>query len=270
MTTERERSEPVSIAETESQRIPIITYHSVDDSGSVVSTSPAVFQRQMKYLSDAGYTSLPLRELVSSLKEGSDLPSKPVVLTFDDGFKNFYSHAFPVLSEYGFTATVFLVTDFCGRHNDWGGNPRELPRSELLSWSETKVLSEAGIEFGSHTKTHPDLTKLTRAEAEDEIVESKAAIEDALGSEAVTFAYPFGRHNALIREIAASNFTASCSVELGKVTLRSDFSSLKRIDAYYLAKQRLFEMLPSATFDKYMSVRQTLRTAKAFVHRGSY
>lgn len=263
-----ERSEPVSISEMESPRVPIITYHSIDDSGSVVSTSPAAFQRQMKYLSNAGYTSLPLRELVSSLKEGRTLPSKPVVLTFDDGFKNFYTHAFPVLSEYGFSATVFLVTDFCGRHNDWDGNPPKLPRSELLSWPEIKVLNDAGIEFGSHTKTHPDLTKLTPAEAEAEIVESKAAIDDALSSETVTFAYPFGRHNAFIRGLAASNFDASCSVELGKVTLRSDFSSLERIDAYYLTKQRLLEMLPSATFDSYMSVRQTLRTVKAFVNGG--
>ncbi len=266
MTTERERSEPVSIAGTESLRIPIITYHSVDGSGSVVSTSPALFQRQMKYLSDAGYTSLPLRELVSLLKEGSNLPNKPVVLTFDDGFKNFYSHAFPVLSEYNFCATVFLVTDFCGGHNDWNGNPPELPRSELLSWSEIKVLNDAGIEFGSHTKTHPDLTKLSRVEAEAEITASKAAIEDALGKEAVTFAYPFGRHNRAIRDIASANFNASCSVALGKMTEHSDFSSLERIDAYYLGNQRLFEMLPSKTFDRYMSVRHFLRSAKSFVN----
>jgi peptidoglycan/xylan/chitin deacetylase (PgdA/CDA1 family) len=220
----------------------------------------------MKHLSAAGYTSLPLRELAASLKDGCNLPEKPVVLTFDDGFMNFYTHAFPVMSEYGFCATVFLVTDFCGKSNDWNGNPPELPRSKLLSWSEIKILNDAGIEFGSHTKTHPDLTTLTRAETEAELVASKAAIQDALGRETMTFAYPFGRYNASIRSIAASNFGASCSVQLGKVTERSDFSSLERIDAYYLKSQRLFEMLPSATFDRYMSVRQILRSAKSLVN----
>ena len=247
-------------------RIPIITYHSIDDSDSVVSISPAVFRRQVKYLSEAGYTSLSLRELAASFKHSRGVPDKPIVLTFDDGFKNFYTHAFPALSEYNFSATVFLVTDFCGKYNDWNGNPRELPRSELLSWSEIKFLSDAGIEFGSHTRTHPDLTKLSHAEAEAEITDSKAAIEDALGKEAATFAYPFGRHNASIREIAASNFDASCSVALGKMSPQSDFSSLERIDAYYLKNQRLFEMLPSATFDRYMSVRQIMRSAKSFVN----
>ena len=247
-------------------KIPIITYHSIDDSGSVVSIAPSVFRRQVKYLSDAGYTSLSLKGLISTLKNGNELPDKPVVLTFDDGFKNFYSQAFPVLSEYSFCATVFLVTDFCGKYNDWSGNPVELPRSELLSWSDIKALNDAGIEFGSHTKTHPDLTKLSRTEAEAEITQSKTAIEDTIGTEAVTFAYPFGRSNASVRNIAAANFEASCSVDLGKITPRSDLSSLERIDAYYLQNQRLFEMLPSATFDLYMSGRQILRSAKSLVN----
>ena len=265
MPIETETLKPDSMARTKNTRVPIITYHSIDDSGSVVSTSPAVFRRQMKYLSEAGYTSLQLRDMISTFKNGNQLPAKPIVLTFDDGFKNFYSHAFPVLSEFGLCATVFLVTDFCGRHNDWGGNPPELPRSELLSWSDIKALNDAGIEFGSHTRTHPDLTKLSSAAAEAEITQSKSMIEDALGKETVTFAYPFGRKNASIRNIAASNFEASCSVELGKMTTRSDFSSLERIDSYYLKNQRLLEMLPSATFDRYMSVRQILRSVKSLV-----
>jgi len=194
------------------------------------------------------------------------MPEKPVVLTFDDGFKNFHTHAFPILSEHGFSATVFLVTDLCGRYNDWNGNPHELPRSELLSWSDIKALNDAGIEFGSHTRTHPDLTKLTVAEATAEIAESRAAIEDALGREAQTFAYPFGRYNSVVRRIAQANFDASCSVKLGKVTSRSDLFSLERIDAYYLRNQRFFEMLPSAAFDRYLTARQFLRSVKSFVN----
>jgi peptidoglycan/xylan/chitin deacetylase (PgdA/CDA1 family) len=253
---------------TERLKVPIITYHSIDNSGSVISTAPSAFRKQIKYLSDAGYSSVPLGELVSSLKHSRELPVKPVVLTFDDGFRNFYTDAFPALSEHNFRATVFVVTGFCGGHNDWPGNPKELPRSELLSWNEIRELNQVGIEFGSHTKTHPDLTKLEGAESEAEIVQSKAEIADALGRETLTFAYPYGRQNKTVRQIAAANFDAACSTNLGKVTARSDFFSLNRIDSYYLSNQRLFEMLPSATFDNYMRIRQTMRTVKSLVNWG--
>jgi peptidoglycan/xylan/chitin deacetylase (PgdA/CDA1 family) len=193
------------------------------------------------------------------------LPVKTVVLTFDDGFRNFYTEAFPVLSEFNFRATVFLVTDFCGKYNDWPGNPPQLPRSELLSWQEIRELNEYGIEFGSHTRTHQDLTKPTPGIVEAEIVESKAAIANALGREAVTFAYPFGRSSAANRQIARANFEAACSTDLGKVRVGSDFSSLNRIDSYYLKNQRLFEMFPSAVFDNYMTFRQVMRNVKSFL-----
>ncbi|NOT46369.1 MAG: polysaccharide deacetylase family protein [Acidobacteria bacterium] len=220
----------------------------------------------MRYLSEAGFDAVPLRELAAMLKSKTDLPSKTVVLTFDDGFRNFYSDAFPVLSEYDFRATVFLVTDFCNKRNDWSGNPPDLPRSKLLSWDEVRELNTYGIEFGSHTKTHPDLTKLTAAEIGVEVVESKAAIEDALGRETTTFAYPFGRHDAAIRQIAVANFEAACSTDLGKVTPRSDFSLLNRIDSYYLSNQRLFEMIESAIFENYMSFRQVMRNVKSLLN----
>ncbi len=248
--------------------VPIITYHSIDDSGTVISTAPDVFRRQMKHLSESGYRAIPLRELAEIRVNETGFPAKTVILTFDDGFRNFYSEAFPILNEYNFSGTVFLVTDFCGRHNDWAGNPAELPRSELLSWEEISELDSYGIEFGSHTRTHQDLTKLTLEEIESEVVGSKAAIADVLGRETMTFAYPFGRSNRAARQIAKANFTASCSTNMGNVSSRSDFSSLNRIDAYYLANHRVFERFPSATFDNYIRFRQTMRSVKSLLTRG--
>ncbi|MGB7210126.1 MAG: polysaccharide deacetylase family protein [Pyrinomonadaceae bacterium] len=268
MSTENDISNSHRNGAEEKLKVPILTYHSIDSSGSVISTAPDIFRRQMKYLSEAGYNAIPLRKLAALLKNETALPSKTVVLTFDDGFRNFYTEAFSVLSEYNFKATVFLVTDFCGKQNNWLGNPPDLPRSELLSWQEVRELNAFGIEFGSHTKTHPDLTKLTTAETEAEVVQSKAAIADALGRETSTFAYPFGRHHAAIRRIAVANFDAACSTDLGKVTPRSDFSSLNRIDSYYLSNQRLFEMLQSATFDNYMRFRQVMRNVKSLLPIG--
>ena len=244
-------------------KVPILTYHSIDDSGSIISTAPSVFRRQMKYLKDAGYEAITLGEMATRQKKGAPLSGKIVVLTFDDGFRNFYTEAFPVLSDHNFRATVFLVTDFCGGHNDWSGNPKELPRSELLDWKEIRELDETGIEFGSHTKTHPDLTRLSTNDMTTEMLDSKAKISYALGRDVSTFAYPYGRSNVEVRRIALENFDASCSTNLGKVSAGHDRASLNRIDTYYLSNQRLFEMLPTAAFDNYLFFRRAMRKVRS-------
>lgn len=248
-------------------RIPILTYHSIDESGSVISTKAETFRWQMKLLKEARYQVVTLADLIERLRSGEELPDKIVALTFDDGFQNFYATAFPVLDEYGFKATVFLVTDFCEGHNDWGGNPPELPRSALLSWQEIKELSSNGIEFGSHTRTHPDLTKISAEEAREEITGASAVIADATGKKPETFAYPFGKFDAEARQIVEENFAAACSTNLGKVRSESDLFSLERIDTYYLSDPRVFGSLGTRSFDHYMRFRQAMRKLKAFVHR---
>lgn len=242
--------------------MPILTYHSIDDSGSVISTKPEIFRRQMKSLNEGGYKAISLGELKKILTENSLPAGKFVVLTFDDGFQNFYAEAFPVLEEYGFQATVFLVTDYCGRSNNWAGNPPDLPKSKLLCWQEIKELNGCGIEFGAHTRTHPDLTRLSAAHAAAEIVESKTAIENSLGKKVTTFAYPYGNFNQSVRQIAETNFTSACSTNLGKAQAESDFFSLERIDSYYLSRPLIFNSLSSNNFDRYLSIRQALRNFK--------
>jgi len=249
-------------------RVPIITYHSIDNSGSVISTAPAVFKRQIASLHKAGFHALTLRELMSRIEMKVPLlPAKTVVLTFDDGFKNFYTEAFPVLKEHDFAATVFLVTDQCGRHNDWAGNPTDFPRSELLSWSEVRELNAEGVEFGSHTRTHPDLLNLSISSMESEIAGSKAQLDDVLGVETTSFAYPFGRKNETVKRIAAANFRSATSTVLGKVTPHSDIYALERVDAYYLSNPWILDRLDTSGFDRYLSFRQILRDVKSLTAR---
>ena len=247
------------------RRIPILTYHSIDKSGSVISTAPDVFRQQMEFLNTAGYRAITLSDLISAFNENKDVSPETVVLTFDDGFQNFYTTAFPVLDEFGFKATVFLVTDYCGKFNDWSGNPPELPRSAMLSWEQVGELSRHGIEIGVHTRTHPDLTRLSEKDAIAEMAESKSTLEDMLGREAMTFAYPYGKHNSQVRQIAESSFAAACSTNLGKVTSGSDFFLLERIDTYYLLNLRMFETLSQRSFDRYLQIRQAMRRFKSLV-----
>lgn len=243
--------------------IPIITYHSIDESGSVISTSPGIFVRQIRYLYENGYNALTLRDFLSNIQNEGRLPPNPIVLTFDDGFQNFYRHAVPILSAVNFKATVFVVTDFCGGHNDWPGNPSDLPRSKLLSWQEIRELDKNGIEFGAHGRNHSDLTKQSPEAAKSEILGSKARLEDSLGRKVQTFAYPYGRFNSATRGLTAVNFDGACSTKLGKFGSSDDLYTMNRLDAYYLRNPRVFEMLSTTAFDSYMLIRRCLRSVRS-------
>ena len=244
-------------------KIPILTYHSIDESGSVISTKSDIFRKQIKFLSEAGYKTISLETLGKHLRGQIDLPPKTIVLTFDDGFQNFYTTAFPILSEYNFTATVFLITDYCGTFNDWSGNLPGLERSNLMNWDEIRELSNAGIEFGAHSLSHADLTRISTKAACHEIIGSKTAVEERLGKVVTAFAYPYGSYNTTIKRITQEYFTIACTTNLGKVEANDDMYALKRLDTYYLSNERIFRQVLSENFDWYISFRQTMREVKA-------
>ncbi len=164
-------------------RVPILMYHSISDDPEPgvspyyrVNASPAVFRQHMQFLADHDYHTISLDQLVSAF------PKKPVVLTFDDGFRDFYTEAFPVLQEHGFTATVFLPTAFIGGSRSVQGSrfdgsgfkvpshfPFRNPHSAFLTWNEVRELLRHGIHFGSHTVNHPKLVELDWPEIKSEL-----------------------------------------------------------------------------------------------------
>lgn len=241
--------------------LPILTYHSLDDSGSVISTAPSAFGMQMKYLAQNGYQSLSLSEAAVLMHERKPFPAKTFVMTFDDGYQNNYTRAFPILQEFGFKGTIFLISAYCG--TSWSGDASSLEARRMLSWAEIEEMHKYGIEFGAHTSTHPDLTRIPIGQAEREIKQSKEAIQERLGAEVTTFAYPYGRLNAIVREIARGQFRAACSTKLGKVEVADDPLSLKRIDMYYLSDFRFFSKLATTRLAGYLALRQVLRDLKS-------
>jgi peptidoglycan/xylan/chitin deacetylase (PgdA/CDA1 family) len=156
---------------------------------------------------------------------------------------------------------VFLVTDRCGGHNDWEASP-PAGRQSLMSWAEAADLGRAGFEIGSHTATHPDLTRLDREGIEEELLRSKRTLEDRLGVAAEWLAYPYGRHDAAVRAIAARHFRGACSTRLGTMGPDSDPTALVRVDAYFLRPRRLFAALLGGRLGPYLAARQTLRDAR--------
>jgi peptidoglycan/xylan/chitin deacetylase (PgdA/CDA1 family) len=172
-------------------RVPILMYHSVSENlfGKShpyyqINTAPRIFARQMKWLHEAGYKTLSLSQLQVAFENG-DVPAKTVVITFDDGYEDFYTDALPSLRRYGFTATVFLAT---GRIAE---TPTCIEGADYMTWREVREAHAAGIEFGSHTVSHPDLRSLGPAEIEYELGYSKEKIENELGAPVRIFAYPF-------------------------------------------------------------------------------
>ena len=242
--------------------IPILTYHSIDDSGGVLSTPVQTFVRHVATLHDAGMRTVGLSDIAECLRAGNSLPSQAIALTFDDGFASTYEQAFPLLCRYGFSATVFLVTDYCGRSNAWPGQPPAIDRFPLLRWPQIVEMSRAGIRFGVHTKTHPDLRQLSSPEMRAEIGDCRREIEDRLGQAADVFAYPYGRVDARVLAVVSELFAAACGTELAFVGASSNPWCLERLDAYYL-RSRLFPrylngMLPKA----YLATRRALRAVR--------
>jgi peptidoglycan/xylan/chitin deacetylase (PgdA/CDA1 family) len=237
--------------------IAILAYHSLDHSRSVLSTSPGTFAEQMKVLRDAGVMVVSLGDLADDMRAFSNRENV-VALTFDDGFRNVYEHALPILQSYGFPATIFLVTDYCEKTNSWPGQTVTIEGESLLAWREIQEMSRAGISFGSHTRTHPDLRKLSIEEAEEELASSKKAIADATGLPVDTFAYPYGAYDAALRNLARQHFRLACSTHLGFVKRNSDLFALERIEMYYFQSLLLFRHLFSPAAGVYLGVRKQL------------
>src|SRR5262245_18520483 len=241
--------------------IAILAYHSLDDSNSVLSTSPRVFAEQMRILRDLG------REVISLEQVPRECAHRrrqdAVVITFDDGFRNVYKHALPILQSYGFPATVFLVTDYCEKTNSWPSQPAYIKEQPLLRWSEVREMSQVGVAFGSHTRTHPDLRRLDSQKAAEELAGSKQIIEDATGRPADAFAYPYGAYDDEVMRMARAHFQLACSTLLGYVTPASDPFALERLDMYYLQSPPLFRRLFSPALGAYISARRALRRIKS-------
>lgn len=174
--------------------IPVLLYHSIDDSGSVISTSSSQFRSHLSYLRRRGYQTITGNQFIDYLEAGRKLPQKSFMITFDDGFRNNYTHALPILKELGYTALIFLVTDNIDGVCSWEKHP-SIAEMPLLSWTEIKEMSDSGMEIGSHTCSHPDLRKLSKQAVINELSTNKYEIENKLEKPVDFFAHPYGFYN---------------------------------------------------------------------------
>jgi len=250
-------------------RIPILTYHSIDDSGSIISTPPHKFREQMQILQDRQFNIISLNNLVHFIRNKQPLPSKTAVITFDDGFKNFYLKAYPILQEFGFSATVFLVPGYIGKTSRWNATLRGMPVLDLLEWGEVKEIFNNGIDFGAHGMTHETLAKLSLEEARQQIVKSKSAIQDHINRDVTVFSYPYGIANEDIKRLVQAEFQGACGTCMDFVSKHSDIYELPRIDMYYFSNNNLFRCIGTSAFFFYITFRSSLRAIRIKGHFGN-
>ena len=232
-------------------RLPILTFHTLDDLPSVTSFPPKLFRLGLTMLHEHGYRTISLLEAADCLRMKKSFPEKSFVMTFDDGYETVYKVAFPIMQNYGMSATIFLTVGEKGNQKTDERLPSLEGRS-MLNWYEIQEMKRWGIEFGAHTLTHPDLTRLPQDRMETEICDSKKIIENILGTPIFCFAYPYGRYNDSVLKLVQQYFACASSDKLGFITLNSDPYALERIDAYYLRTEKLFNLMLTRWFSGYI------------------
>src|SRR5260370_13712322 len=209
-------------------------YHSISCSANPrfrrFTVPPSLFAKQMTYLYQHAYTPITVTHYVRARsQEESALPEHPVMLTFDDGFADFFTAALPVLMQYNFAATLYVSTAFMDETSRWLRYEKD-PTRLMLTWEQLAEISTSRIECGAHSHSHPQLDILPYTVARDEILQSKKLLEDHLGQEIFSFAYPFGYHTARVRQLVReAGYTSACAVRHAMSSETDDPFSLARL-----------------------------------------
>jgi len=207
--------------------LPILMYHHINvlppKTSQVLqklTVSPQIFEAQMRYLFEKNYQPISFKQFIDFLKIGKKIPKKSLIITFDDGWKNQYIYAFPVLKKYKFPATFFIVT------KQIGGNL-------FMSWTQLKTLLANGMEIGSHTVNHPNLRQLKPSQLTIEIKNSKTILEKNLNYQVEVFCYPYGVFDSKIIEmVRSSGYKAARTVIRGVDQNIKNMYTLRAIQSY--------------------------------------
>lgn len=204
--------------------VPVVMYHSVNPAASrktMLAVTPETFERQMRFLKNNRYNVITLQELTGLIRDNKKIPGRTIAITLDDGYKDNYTYAFPVLKKYNLSATIFIIVNEVGR-----------PQADRLSWEEIKIMRDSGlIIFGSHCLGPEPLTKIqSEDEVRNQIFVSRQILEKKIGRKVDVFSYPEGRFNAKIRQLVIdAGYLAAVATNPGKRYPSNDVFALKRL-----------------------------------------
>jgi peptidoglycan/xylan/chitin deacetylase (PgdA/CDA1 family) len=241
----------------------ILTYHSVDETGSVISIDERTFRRHARWLASGRVRVVPLDEL-RTLPDDVDA----VAITFDDGLESFGRIAAPVLLDHDVPVTLFVVADAVGSTNVWRGTrDAGIPVFPLLDWDALARLAAAGISIGAHTCTHLDLSSAGADTARREIVGSRDRNAHELGVRPTTVAYPFGGVGDAARDVVAHEFQYGVTTRLAVLSPHDDPALLPRLDSYYLRAAGSLEAWGTARFRMRMGLLAGARSVRGSLSR---
>ena len=229
------------------QSVPILCYHKFGEGKkSALNTPPGLFRQHMAYLKSNGYRVISPGDLLDFLEYRRQIPKKAVLITIDDGFKSVYDIAWPILEEFGFTATLFVYTDYIGLSK------------KALSWEDLKILKSRGFTIGSHSVSHSDLTRKGEQETEEdfsnrkqkEIYLSKKIIDEKLNQNTVFFSFPYGKYNSdIVTMTGQAGYKLAVTVDRGSnpfftnpLALKRDMILKKDIDSF-VSRLKIFNNL---------------------------
>jgi peptidoglycan/xylan/chitin deacetylase (PgdA/CDA1 family) len=213
-------------------RVPILVYHSVSDSPfpyiSRFAVPPDTFRRHLAAIAERGCTTLTVSEYVDALTAGSgNVPDRTVVLTFDDGYEDFYEHALPALDDFDMTATLYVTSGFL---RDFDDGSAAAARGRMMNVKQLQAAADAGTEVGGHTHSHPELDTLRPSHAREEIERCKVLLTESLGRAIRSFAYPHGYSSASVRRLVeAAGYDSACGVGNAISSPNDDRFSLSRL-----------------------------------------
>lgn len=231
----------------------ILTFHSIDDSGSVLSYSARNLAKLLDALERCDIAIVDLDTLLRA-------DSRPAVtLTFDDGIRSVFTEALPILRSHSAPAHLFLTTGFVGGMNRWPSQPRSAPLFEMLRWSEVEALQAGGMRIEAHTFSHPDLRTLKDDDLQSECERADETIAAKLGRRAEYFAYPYGYSDGRVRAFARSRYKGSLAGGERGLRGKEDPAALPRLNSYYLQPEWTFRDLRSLRARAYLGIRGAIR-----------
>ena len=236
----------------------ILTFHSIDNTGSVLSYPPETFDQLLLALQRSA---IPLLDLDTLLRPET---TNGIALTFDDGMRSVFTEALPILRSHSAPAHLFLTTGVVGMMNRWPSQPSAAPLFEMLHWREVEALQGAGIHIEAHTVSHPDLRKLSDDALWAECDRADETIASMLGVPPRYFAYPYGFNNTRLRSFARKRYVGSVTTDVRMLRPTEDRAALPRLETYYLRKEFLFRNLQSPPTQAYIALRRVFRWVRSF------
>lgn len=246
--------------------VSILMYHSISSGPAPIAITPPVFRRQMEILAECGRQGVSLDAYRRWRVGEIDLSDGFVVLTFDDGYHDFATVAFPEIARRGWGCTLFLPT---GRIRDAGAadGGEGAPTTRFLSWPAVTDLARAGVELGGHGVTHADLTTLTAPDARREIADSKRTIEERTGAPVSSFAPPYGRSSRALRRAIAEHYACAVGTSFGLARPGSPIFDLPRLEMWYFRDPRRWQQYLRSGPTAYYALRKLFRSARMLILR---